>query len=183
MHLLGSPSFSSTAQNTLESSGGFNVGLFYDFRFGSVTLRPGIALRQADFDWESSSWKPEENPISSSFRVAEVPVDVLYHFRMPSMSPYVVVGPSFNFLHTDQQDLRISLDNPKGTTQYMGFTLGAGIELRTMGLVLFPELRYSHALSGFMKEEYIVRAVSFASDAHSFNTLTLRLGISLPSFE
>ncbi len=183
VHLLGSPSFSSTAQNSLSSPGGFNLGLFYDFRFGSVTLRPGMAIRQASFDWESSSWKPEENPISSSFRVAEVPIDLLYHFRMPSMSPYLVVGPSFNFIHTDQQDLRISFDNPKGTTQYMGFTLGAGIELRTMGLILLPELRYSHALSGFMKEQYIVRAVPFASDAQSINTLTFRLGVSLPSFE
>lgn len=184
LHVLNSPSFSSSAQNTLESTGGINLGFFYDFRFGRVTLRPGLFFRQGNFDWTSSNWKAEENPIESTLRIAEIPIDVLIHFRRPSVSPYVVVGPSFNFLHTDQQDVRISLDNPKGSTSFMGITLGAGVEISTLGLILFPEIRYSHALSGFLKQEYIVRTVSFASDsAQRLSSLTFRLGISVPSFE
>lgn len=183
LHVLNSPSFSSAAQNTFESPGGVNLGLFYDFRFGQVTLRPGMFLRQGDFEWTSDSWKPEENPLESSLRVVEIPIDLLYHFRLPSVSPYVVAGPVFSFFSSDYHDLRISLDNPKGTTSYMGISVGAGIELAPsgLGIILFPEIRYSHALSGFMKEEYTVRTIPFASDAQRLSSLTFRLGISLPT--
>ncbi len=182
--VLSSPSFSSSAQNTFEGTGGINVGMFYDFRFGKVDLRPGLFFRQGNFEWMSPSWKPEENPIPSTLRVAEIPIDVLYHIRMASFSPYVVAGPVFSFLHTDQQDVRISLDNPTGSTSFMGITLGAGIELNALGLLLFPEIRYTHALSAFLKQDYIVRSVPFATESgQRLSSLTVRLGIALSSYE
>jgi hypothetical protein len=180
------PGFSSAAQNSFEPTGGFNFGLFYDFRFGAVTLRPGLFIRQADFDWELEGINPNLNPLQSSVRVAEFPIDLLYHFRGPTMSPYIVVGPSFSFLHTDQPDLRQSLDNPKGSTSYPSLTLGAGLEFQPpgWGIILLPEIRYSFALDGFLEEDYIVRTVSYSADASQrMSSLVVRLGITLPSFQ
>ena len=178
IHVLNKPDFSSTATNTFDSPGGINVGMFYDFRFNNVTFRPGIFFRQGDFDWELDG--VSFSPLQSTIRLAEFPIDFLYHFRTPSISPYVAIGPSFNFLHTSQPDLRQNLDMPEGTTFFMGIDLGVGLEFSPagMGLILFPEIRYNYALSGFIKEEYIVRTVPFASDAQRISSLTFRLGIS-----
>lgn len=184
-NIASDPGFSSSAQNSFDPSGSFSFGMFYDFRFGAVTLRPGIFIRQSDFDWELDGINPNLNPLKSSLRVAEFPIDLLYHFRSSSFSPYVVVGPSFNFLHTDQPDMRQILDNPKGSTNFASFTIGAGLEVRPpgWGIILLPEIRYGFALSGFLEEDYIVRTVSYAAnDAQRLSNLVVRLGITLPSF-
>ncbi|MEZ4699069.1 MAG: outer membrane beta-barrel protein [Rhodothermales bacterium] len=184
LNMANSPSFTSSASNSFEPSGGFNLGMFYDFRFGKVTFRPGAFVRQADFDWEIEGLSAALNPLKSSIRVAEFPLDFLIHFRMETLSPYVVLGPSFNFLHTDQPDLRQTLDNPKGSTSFASFNIGAGLEFQPegWGLVFFPEIRYGLALSGFMDEDYIVRTIAFSSDQQRISNLVLRLGISLPSY-
>ncbi len=183
LNMANSPSFTSSASNTFETSGGFNFGMFYDFRFGRVSLRPGVFIRQADFDWTLSGINPNLNPLQSSVRVAEFPIDLLFHFRGPSFSPYVVIGPSFSFLHTDQPDLRQTLDNPEGSTAFPSLTLGAGLEVAPegWGVVLFPEIRYGLALGGFMEEDYIVRTVQYNSDQQRMSSLVIRLAISLPS--
>ncbi len=184
LNMANEPSFSSASSNTFEPSGGFNLGMFYDFRFSLVTFRPGIFIRQADFDWEIEGISEALNPLQSSIRVAEFPLDFLIHFRSETISPYVVVGPSFSFIHTDQPDLRQTLDNPQGSTSFASLNVGAGLEFapKGWGLVFFPEIRYGYALSGFMDEEYIVRTVDFASDQQRLSNLVVRLGISLPSF-
>ncbi len=185
VNLFSQPSFSSSANGEFDTQGSFNLGLFYDFRLGRVTVRPGLFLRQVNFDWRLSGLDAAFNPISEDLRVAEFPIDFLIHFPTPSINPYVVIGPSFNFLHTDQPDLRQSLDREKGSTNFTSLTLGAGLELAPAGwrVVLFPEIRYSLALSGFMNEEYIVRTVTYMTDSsEKISTLTFRLAISLPSY-
>ena len=185
MNMFSGPSFTSTASGEFESSGSFNLGLFYDFRMGRVTVRPGLFIRQVNFDWKLDGLDPAFFPISEDLRIAEFPIDFLIHFPTESLRPYAVIGPSFNFMHTDQPDLRQSFDNDEGSTNFTSLTLGAGVEIAPAGtgLVLYPELRFSLALSGFMDEEYIVRTVSYAtSESEKISTLTFRLGISLPSY-
>ncbi len=183
-NVANSPSFSGS-QNSFEPAGGVNFGMFYDFRFGNFTIRPGVFIRQADFDWELDGINPNLNPLQSSVRVAEFPIDLIYRIQTQSLSPYLVVGPSFNFLHTDQPDLRQILDNPTGSTNYASFTVGAGLEIQPQGwgVILLPEIRYGMALSGFTEESYIVRTVSYSADsAQKLSSLVVRLGITLPNY-
>ena len=183
--LFSSPGFSGSNSSEFESSGSFNAGLFYDFRLGRVTVRPGLFIRQVNFDWTLSQLDAPFNPISEDLRVAEFPIDFLIHFPMESINPYVVLGPSFNFLHTDQPDLRQSLDRERGSTSFTSFTIGAGLEVAPegWGVVLFPEIRYGLALNGFMSEEYIVRTATYSADnSERISSLTFRVALSLPSY-
>ena len=185
INMFSGPSFSGSANAEFESNGSFNLGLFYDFRFSRVTFRPGIFIRQVNFDWRLSGLEAAFNPISEDLRIAEFPLDFLIHFPTLTINPYLVIGPSFNFLHTDQPDLRQSLDREKGSTSFASLTLGAGLQFSPpgWGVVLFPELRYSLAMSGFLNEDYIVRTVSYAADSsEKISTLTFRVAISLPSY-
>lgn len=182
LNMINQPSFSSSASNSFESTGGMSAGIFYNFPFGRVALRPGVFVQQSSFEWHVA--ETMFSPLESSMRTASIPVDLRYRFPMEQFSPYVVAGPGFNFLHTAQTDLRQALDNPKGTTYFTSVNLGAGIELpfEGLGLVLLPEVRYSHALSGFMEEEYIVRTVPYSSDgSRRISNLTFRLGIQFLS--
>lgn len=184
-NMFSSPGFSGSNSSEFESSGSLNVGLFYDFRLGRVTVRPGLFIRQVNFDWTLSQLDSPFNPISEDLRVAEFPIDFLIHFPLESINPYVVLGPSFNFLHTDQPDLRQSLDREKGSTSFTSFTIGAGIELAPegWGVVLFPEIRFGLALNGFLSEEYIVRTATYsADDSEKISSLTFRVALSLPSY-
>lgn len=187
LNLETQPGFSSEAQNSLESTGGFTVGLFYNFPFGRVALRPGLFLNQSSFDWEILEENGEPHmfsPLESKLRVASIPFDIRFRFPGEQFSPYVIAGPGFNFIHTDQPDLRQVLDNPEGTTYYTSINIGAGIEVPVpgLGLLLLPEVRYSQALSGFLEENYIVRTISYAADgSQRMNSLTFRLGISFLS--
>lgn len=183
-NVLNQPGFSSSAQNTFKSPGGVNVSLFYDFPIGPVALRPGLSIRQSSFEWDLE--EVSFSPIESSIRVAEIPIDLRYNFPRAWISPYVLAGPGFNFVHTNRPELRQVMDSPKGTTYFPSINIGAGVEIPfvRLGLKLLPELRYGHALSGFLQEEYIVRTVPFESDsAQRMSNLTFRLGISFLSIE
>lgn len=183
LNIVNQPSFSSSLQNSFNSSGGVSAGLFYNFPLGDrISLRPGVFVQQSNFAWELDGIN--FSPIKSDIRMGELPVDVLYHFSMEQARPYIVAGPSFKFAHTNRPELRQVLDSPKGTTGFTAINLGAGIEIpfAGLGLKLLPELRYSHALSGFFKEDYTVRTVEYDTDgALSMSNLTFRLGISFLS--
>ena len=184
LNMLNEPSFSSPATNTFEGTGGLNIGVFYGVNFGRIGVRPGLYFRQSSFDWMLD--EVEFSPLETVVRTAEIPLDILFHFPMQQISPYVVAGPSINFLHTNQPDLRQVLDRSEGSTRFVSLNLGAGVEVRVpnLGLKLLPEVRYSYALSGFLQEEYIIRTVPFASDGSPhYSSLTFRLGISFLSIE
>ncbi len=186
-NLASDPGFSSTNKTTFDAKASFNLGMFYNFRIGAITLRPGIFISQADFDWELEGISnPLLSPVQNSIRMASFPIDLLYHFNAESISPYIVLGPSFNFVHTDQPDLRQTFDKPEGSTNFASFTIGAGVEIQPegWGVILLPEIRYGLALSGFLKEDYIVRTVSYASDsAVKMNSFVVRLGVTLPPYK
>lgn len=184
LNVLNQPSFSSSAENSFESTGGINVGIFYNFPLGRVAIQPGLFLRQSSFDWELDG--VNFSPLQDKIRVAEIPLDVRYRFPSAQFTPYVVAGPGFNFIHTAHHDLRIALDRPKGTTYYTSINVGAGVELplEQWGMMLLPELRYSHGLSGFLKEDYTIRTVPFNADGSvRMSNLTLRLGIRFLSIQ
>ena len=184
LNMLNEPSFSSSASNTFEGSGGLSVGLFYSVRFGRLEVRPGLFLQQTSMDWTLD--EVEFSPLETVVRTASIPLDVLFYFPLQQFSPYVVAGPALNFLHTDQPDLRQVLNRSKGSTRFASLNLGVGIEVQSprLGLRLLPEIRYSYALSGFLQEEYIIRTVPFAADGSPhFSSLTFRLGISFLSIE
>jgi opacity protein-like surface antigen len=184
LDMISNPSFSSSATNSLESTGGFNVGLFYNFPIGDrLSIRPGIFLQQSSFEWKLDGVK--FSPLEEDLRMVRIPFDVRYRFPMESMTPYVTAGPGFNFVQTNQHDLRLVLSGQEeGSTSFLGVNVGAGIEIPVsrLGLSLQPEIRYGQALSGFVEEQYTIRTVEYeAEDSVSINNLSFRLGISLLS--
>lgn len=176
-NILNQPSFES-ATNEFDGNGGFNFGLFYNFPIGRVAVQPGLSLRQSNLDWQLDD--VNFSPLQGQIRVVEIPVDLRYRFPGEQFTPYVAAGPGFNFVHTAQHDMRLALDRPEGTTYFTSVNVGAGIEIpfESLGMMLQPELRYSQALSGFLKESYIIRTVPFEADSSvRMSSLTLRLGI------
>jgi opacity protein-like surface antigen len=184
LDLINNPSFSGSATNSLESTGGFNVGLFYNFPLGDrLSIRPGVFWQQSQFEWQLDG--VGFSPLEEDLRVVRIPFDVRYRFPMEGMTPYVTVGPGINFVQTNQHDLRLVLSRQEeGSTTFVGINLGAGVEIpvSSLGLSLQPEVRYGQALSGFVEESYTIRTVEYeADDSVSINNLSFRLGISLLS--
>lgn len=176
---MSQPSFEGQS-NSLESTGGFKFGLFYNFPIGQVDVRPGMFIQQNSFEWHLDGVEVF-SPIESEFRVAGVPVDFRYRFSENGFVPFVLLGPEFNFVHTNRPELREVLDDPSGTTYFTSINVGAGIqwELPSVGLALHPQVRYSQALSGFVQEDYIVRSVEYNGDSQlSMSNLLLRVDIS-----
>lgn len=185
LDMFSSPSFSSNASNSFESGGGFSAGLYYNFPLGErLAVRPGLFVQQSSFEWQIEGNEPW-GAIEDDLRVASIPIDVRYRFSVDQFTPYVLAGPGFNFVHTDQPDLRHVMSGQQtGSTHFVGLNVGAGIEIpvATLGLSLQPEIRYSHALGGFVQEDYIVRSVEYAADgSQRLNNLSFRLGISFLS--
>lgn len=185
LDILEDPGFSSTATNSFESPGGFSVGLFYNFPLGErLALRPGVFLQQSSFDWHLDEVE-EWSPLQDDLRVASIPIDIRYRFSTGQVIPYVLAGPGFNFVHTDQSDLRQVLSGQQsGSTHFLGINVGAGIELplSRVGVSLQPEIRYSHALGGFLQEDYMIRTVEYSAEgSQQLSNLSFRLGISFLS--
>jgi len=184
LDLINNPDFSGSATNSLESTGGFNIGLFYNFPLGDrLSIRPGVFWQQSQFEWQLDG--VNFSPLEEDLRVVRIPFDVRYRVPMEGMTPFVTVGPGFNFVQTNQQDLRLVMSGQEeGSTFFLGVNVGAGIEipLTNLGLSLQPEIRYGQALSGFVEEQYTIRTVEYqADDSISINNLSFRLGISLLS--
>lgn len=185
LDMFNSPNFSSSATNSFESGGSFSVGIYYSFPLGErLALRPGLFVQQSSFEWHIEGNEPW-GAIQDDLRVASIPIDVRYRLPMDQFIPYVLAGPGFNLVHTDQPDLRHVLSGQQsGSTHFTSLNVGAGIEIpvAALGLSLQPEIRYGHALGGFLQEDYIVRTVEYATDSSQrLNNLSFRLGISFLS--
>lgn len=185
LDMFNNPSFSSSATNSFESGGSFGAGIYYNFPLGErLALRPGLFVQQSSFEWHIEDNEPW-GAIEDDLRVASIPIDVRYRLPMDQFTPYVLAGPGFNFAHTDQPDLRhVMSGQQSGSTHFVDVNVGVGIEIpvAALGLSLQPELRYSHALSGFLQENYTVRTVEYAADSSQrLNNLGFRLGISFLS--
>lgn len=184
LDMISNPGFSSSTTNSFESTGGFNIGLFYNFPLGDrLSIRPGVFLQQSSFEWKLDGVK--FSPLEEDLRVVRIPFDVRYRIPMGGMTPYVTAGPGVNFVQTNQHDLRMVLSGQEsGSTVFASVNVGVGLELPvpSLGLSLQPELRYGQALSGFVEESYTIRTVEYeAEDSLSINNLSFRLGISLLS--
>ena len=185
LDMFNSPSFSSSASNSFDSGGSFSAGIYFNFPLGErLALRPGLFLQQSSIEWDIEGNEPW-GAIEDDLRVASIPIDVRYRLPMDQFTPYVLAGPGFNFVHTDQPDLRhVMSGQQSGSTYYASLNVGVGIELpvAALGIALHPEIRYSQALGGFLKEDYTVRTVEYAADgAQQLNNLGFRLGISFLS--
>lgn len=182
LNLMNNPSFSGPASE-VESTGGANYGIFYNFPIGQLDIQPGVYIQQNSFDWHLDEVEIF-SPIQSEFRVADIPIDFRYRFEGDLVKPFLLAGPEFNFVHTRRPEMRDILDKNAGSTHFYAFNLGAGVQLDvpSLGLSLHPQLRYSHALGGFLEEDYIVRTISYDGDSKlSMSNLTFRVGVSFLS--
>lgn len=179
LNMMNNPSFSGP-ESTVESTGGINYGIFYNFPIGRLDIQPGVFIQQNSFDWHLDQVELF-SPIQSEFRVADIPIDFRYRFRGNLIKPFVVAGPEFNFVHTRRPEMRDILDKNAGSTHFYAINVGAGlqVDVPSLGLSLHPQLRYSQALGGFLEEDYVVRTISYDGDGQlSMSNLTVRVGVS-----
>ena len=179
MNMMSNPSFSGP-ESTVESTGGLNYGIFYNFPIGRIDIQPGVFIQQSSYEWHLDEVELF-SPIESDFRVADIPIDIRYRFQGNLIKPFIVAGPEFNFVHTNRPEMRDILAKSAGSTHYYALNVGAGLkwDFPSLGLTLHPQLRYSQALGGFLEEDYVVRTVSYDGDGQlSMSNLTFRLGIS-----
>lgn len=184
MNVISQPGYAGPS-NSFESTGGINAGLFFNFPIGRIDVRPSVAVQKNDFDWELDEVEIF-SPIGGDFRVGELAVDIRYRFSDDGNAPYVLVGPELNYVAANRAELRTVLNYENGSTKYAGINIGAGyrIELPAAGLSLEPEIRYSHALGGFMEEDFIVHTISYDGDsARSLSNLTFRVAFSFLGFD
>lgn len=184
LNVISQPNYSGPS-NSFESTGGLNAGLFYNFPVGRIDIRPSIFIQKNDFSWELDEVEIF-SPLEGDFRVAGIAMDLRYRLAAEGNTPYVLVGPEVNYIAANRAELRTVLKYETGSTKYGKINIGAGyrMELPTVGLALEPEVRYSHALAGFMEQDYIVHTIEYSGDAQrSLSNLFFRVGFSFLGFE
>lgn len=181
LNVISQPSYSGPS-NDFSTSAAFNMAIFYNFPMGQLDIRPSLSTQKNDFDWELDGVEIF-NPLKGDFRVAEVGIDFRYRFAPAGNTAFAFIGPEINFVAANRAELRTVLKYEGGSTKYYGINLGVGYRFVVSGVAFEPELRYSQALDGFMKEDHIVRTVSYNGDKErSLSNLTLRVAISFAGF-
>ncbi|MEX0599990.1 MAG: hypothetical protein WD021_01230 [Rhodothermales bacterium] len=184
LNVISQPNYSGPS-NSFESTGGVNAGLFYNFPVGQIDIRPSMFFQKNDFSWELDGVEIF-SPIEGDFRVAGFAFDLRYRFSADENSPYVLLGPEVNYVAANRAELRTVLDYEKGSTKYTRINIGAGyrVQFPSLGIALEPEVRYSHALAGFMEQDFIVHTIEYSGDAQrSMSNLIFRVGFTFLGFE
>lgn len=184
LNVISQPDFSGPSNN-FESSGGLNAALFYNFPIGQLDIRPSMFVQKNDFSWELDEVEIF-SPLEGDFRVAGFAVDLRYRFAAAGNAPYVLVGPEVNYVAANRAELRTVLDYDRGSTRFSRINIGAGyrMELPSLGLALEPEVRYGHALAGFMEQDFIVHTIEYSGDAQrSLSNVLFRVGLTFLGFD
>lgn len=158
-----------SAKATFKNSTGYHVGIEFELGAGPLALRPGVFYqRLGSYDFPSG----DEFNLSA----VEVPVDVrLTVLPLPVASPYLVAGPVLTF----PSATGAFGDAVKSMSLTADIGAGVKISLPGSGLVLMPELRYSHGVTDYLKNSFQIGGATItpATDTKRLAHVMLRLHV------
>lgn len=155
---------------SFDNTAGWHVGLWLDFPFGQLALRPEIRYMDAGDLYEEGDIEGVQDDFDLS--LIEVPVHLRYRFPTPTIKPYVMAGPVVRF-PTDAGD---ELDDDLSDFSIAG-SIGGGLEFILGPVRLFPEVAYTFGISNLV-DDFDVQDVNVETDdSQRLNGFLVRLGI------
>ncbi len=155
-------SLSDVAGVNLENSTGFHAGIYADFGFGPLALRPSLMyLRAGDVQQAGGS-------VTADF--LSLPIDFKFQTPLPVLKAYAAIGPDFRFpigdggVLVDREAVNVAVD----------VALGASFNAPLVGPSGFLEVRYALDVSGFAES-----LDASVSDDYKLNLFMIRAGIGL----
>ncbi len=171
---------------------GWHVHLWVDLPLGSFALRPGLRYMDAgrlfnpsntsgfvtapdppEFGGAPDSGFPDATgSVNDDHFVTyiEIPIDVRYQYKLPFISPYVLVGPVLRFAtDTNNQDRLRTLS--------MAAAAGVGLEIRLAGLRFYPEVKRTFGVSRFTSDEYEFADIVIRPDEQRLHATMLSIGV------
>jgi len=139
-----------TGVNSKSAAGG-NAGFLYHICLGpSIAIRPTatVLFESTDIEFErrSTSGGPIIETISVKGTTVSMALPLLIRLSSGKLAPYIALGPSFNYMLSQNGTSADQL--PVKKSLFMGNGgLGLDISLMKSGWVLSPELKYSAGLN------------------------------------
>jgi len=142
-----------------ESTNGFNTGIFLDFEFGQIGIRPGITYRLL-----KGAIIQQPDGQTANLEIVEIPIDVRVVAPLPFIKPYLLAGPTVIFPSSARPLADQALAGAR-----LGFGIGVGAEW-DIGFRLWPEIRYGTSIGGIVEDD--------ETGGSRLDTFIARLGIS-----
>ena len=135
-------------QVSFNTQTGYNVGLFADFGFGPLGVRPGISYLKTGPLFSGATFVTDDQ---AQLSYIAVPLDLRYKLPIPGASPYLATGPELRALvggaPTELEEQLAKYGATWGVG--LGFEIGPPMG----GFRFIPELRYSFDLTGLVKDQ------------------------------
>ncbi len=149
---------------------GFHLGIFLNVRAGPFGLRPAIIYHRIS----KLEFAAGERRTEFDLEIVEVPLDVRLRLAIPVVRPYLLAGPVFMFPSSPRRGVGDALE-----TAPTRLDVGFGLEW-TLGLRLWPEVRYGFGLTDFLDPNAIpVGDTTFSgTGTPKLDSFMLRLGVS-----
>jgi hypothetical protein len=151
--------FSDDRFELVDDTSGFNTGIFLDFEFGRIGLRPAIVYHRLT---DAVIEDPESGP--ADIEIIEIPLHVRLSAPLPVATPYVLVGPTLMFPSSARPLVGDAL---AGTRVRWGIGLGVEWDL---GFRLWPEIRYGRSIGGLVEGD--------TAKASQLSTFMVTIGVS-----
>ena len=128
----------------------FDLGIIYQTGIGGlVDVRPTL---QVVFDGGDLTYEapPTADPPSQTIKLENISMNVYLPFIIRlstnNIAPFVMLGPGFNFILSQNEESRSLIPMKRGTVLAdAGF--GVDIGLKNTGIILTPEIKYSKGFS------------------------------------
>ncbi len=163
---------------TSNSATGFDLGFIYQVNIGgNIFIRPEINVTtentRINFEIRSGTGNLPDQVVDVKGIATNIALPVVIRFSSKTIAPYIMLGPSFNYLlsqnstSTEQLPVKKSLFIGQG-----GF--GVDIGLGKSGFALSPELKYSAGLSD-MKDNAATTSFARALSSLKKNMFSLNV--------
>lgn len=149
---------------------GFHLGIFLNIRAGPFGVRPAILYHRIS----KLEFAAGERRNEFDLEIVEVPLDFRLRLGIPVVRPYVLAGPVFMFPSSPRRGIDNALE-----TGPARLDIGFGLEW-TLGLRLWPEVRYGFGLTDFLDANAIpIGDTTFSGTGTAkLDSFMLRLGVS-----
>lgn len=156
----------------------FSTGIICQVNVGgNIFIRPEASVSfentSVNFEIRSGTGNLPDQVVDIKGTVANIALPVVIRFSSKTIAPYVVLGPSFNYMFSQNSTSAEQL--PVKKSLFLGSGgLGVDIGLGKTGLSLSPELKYTVGLSD-MKDAASTTSFSRALSSLKKNTFSLNV--------
>jgi len=165
-------------ESTYANSTGYHAGAFVDFAAKKLALRLAVLYVNAGPLFKGAPYLiTAQLPDSFNVQFLTVPVDLRMRTSWPVVKPYLFGGPEFRF-HIEGEEPEELKDDLTQLLVVGNIGFGIQIDIPLLGIKLFPEFRYSFAVSGITQQEIDIEDSVYAVEKQRFKSYMLRVGLA-----